>query len=438
MGVFFGTDGLRGKINRELTFDIAKKIGGALAIIKDNPSIIIGCDTRISNTFLTLGVAGGAVAGGANVVDIGIAPTASIAYVTKKLGFDFGVVISASHNSGEYNGIKIFGCDGYKLSEIEEEMLERALINEKVNEYPYIGKYEQDFNLLKLYKKHLLGLGEKLNGYKIVLDCAYGASYKTAPEIFKLLGAKVICENCQANGLKINEKCGALYPEILARKVLRYGADMGFCFDGDADRLIAITEKGEIFDGDKILYVMANYFNKMENRSIDTVVATSHTNMAIEKQLNKEGISLIRTDIGDKYVLAKMLEKNLCLGGEQSGHIILKDYATTGDGILSAIVLSNIVKNQGKTLSELADFELYPQVNSNIVVKDKFRIINNEKLSIELSKLNASLNKTGRVMVRASGTEPKIRVMVESPDGDKNKSICDKISNLVKEIEGNL
>ncbi len=436
MGVFFGTDGLRGKVNLELTFDIAKKVGSALASLKNNPSIVIGCDTRVSNTYLTLAVSGGALAGGANVTDVGVIPTAGIAYITKKLGYDFGVVISASHNSGEYNGIKIFGKDGYKISDKEEEQLERALIREKVNDYPFIGKYEQDFNLVKLYKKHLVSIGEKLNGLTVVLDCAYGASYKIAPDVFRNLGAKVIATNCHDNGIKINENCGALFAEALAGKVLKYGADFGFSFDGDADRLIAVDENGKIIDGDISLFIISKYYKKLGLLNNDSVVGTSHTNMAIEEELSKLGIGLIRTDIGDKYVLAKMLEKNLTLGGEQSGHIIIKNHATTGDGILSAILLSNIVKKEKSKLSELSGMKLYPQVNENVVVNDKFRIINNEELNLETSKINSSFNGAGRIMVRASGTEPKIRIMVESPDKDKNVKIAKKVIMLIKKING--
>ena len=435
MGLFFGTDGLRGKVNEELTFDIAYKIGNALSILKEKPTIIVGSDTRISNSYLTLGVASGAMSGGARVIDIGVVPTAGIAYITKKVGADYGIVISASHNSGEYNGIKVFNAEGYKLGDKEEERIERCFIREKINDCDNIGTYEQDFNLSKLYKKYLINASEySLKGKTIVLDCAYGASHRIAPEVFRKLGANVIAANATNDGKKINQNCGALYPENLIRRVFRYKADMGFAFDGDSDRLIAVDEKGGIIDGDMIIYGLAKYFKKSGKLAHDTVVGTSHTNMAIEEDLKNEGIDLIRTDIGDKYVLAKLLEKGLSLGGEQSGHVILKDLATTGDGILTAIVVANMIIGENTTMSNALSIDLYPQVNKNVVVKDKFRIMNSEELSREIAKYNAHLNGKGRLMIRASGTEPKIRVMVESKDKEINEKIANAISNLIKRI----
>ncbi|MCQ2387325.1 MAG: phosphoglucosamine mutase [Clostridia bacterium] len=415
---------------------MAYKIGNALSILKDRPTILIGSDTRISNTYLALGVAGGAMSGGARVVDAGIVPTAGVAYLTKKIGADYGVVISASHNSGEYNGIKVFGPEGYKLGDKEEERIERCFIQSKTNSYPNIGTYEQDFNLIKQYRDFLIGASEhSLKGKTIVLDCAYGASHRIAPEVFRKLGANVYATNCINDGLKINRDCGALYPEGLSKKVLRYKADMGFAFDGDSDRLIAVDEKGNIIDGDKIIYGLAKYLKNLGKLKGNTVVGTSHTNMAIEDGLRKNGIDMLRTDIGDKYVLAKLLERNLSIGGEQSGHIILKDIATTGDGILSAIAVVNMIINLKCTLSEALDVELYPQTNKNVVVSDKFRIMNNEELSKEIVKFNTELEGKGRLMMRASGTEPKIRVMVESKDKELNDKIANQIVEYIKRID---
>ncbi len=435
MGLYFGTDGLRGKVNEDLTFSVAYKIGNALAMLKDRPTIVIGADTRISNTYLTLALAGGATSGGANVIDIGVVPTAGIAYITKEIKADYGVVISASHNSGEYNGIKVFNGEGYKLGDKEEERIERCFIHEKTNAFPNIGVYKQDFNLSKIYKKFLIGASENsLAGKTIVLDCAFGASHRIAPEVFRALGANVVATNCMDDGLKINQNCGALYPQNLAKKVLRYKADMGFCFDGDADRLIAVDEKGEVIDGDRIIYALGLYYKKLGKLNANTVVGTSHTNMAIEEALNKNGIELIRTDIGDKYVLAKLLERNLCIGGEQSGHIILKNIATTGDGILSAIVLANMIVNEGKKLSDIIDVELFPQANVNVIVKDKFRVMNSEHLNREVVKFNETLSGKGRIMIRASGTEPKIRVMVESKDKTLNEEIASSLVETINQI----
>lgn len=435
MGIFFGTDGLRGKVNEELTYDIAYKIGNALSILKENPTVIIGSDTRISNTYLTLGVASGAMSGGAKVIDIGVCPTAGIAYITKYLNADYGVVISASHNSGEYNGVKVFNGEGYKLSDKEEELIERCFIREKINDCFNVGNFVQDFNLVKLYKKFLIKSSEhSLKGKTIVLDCAYGASHRIAPDVFRKLGANVIASNSTNEGDKINKNCGALYPENLVKKVFRYKADMGFAFDGDADRLIAVDEKGNVIDGDMIIYGLAKYFKKIGKLKHNTVVGTSHTNMAIEQDLKECGIELIRTDIGDKYVLAKLVERNLSLGGEQSGHIILKDLSTTGDGILSAITVANMIINEQTTMSNALKIDLYPQTNKNVVVEDKFRIMNSEELSEEIAKRKSLLSGKGRLMIRASGTEPKIRVMVESEDGDLNEKIAEEIVNVIKRI----
>ena len=372
MGLFFGTDGLRGKVNEDLSFNIAYKIGNALSILKENPTVLIGSDTRISNTYLTLAVASGAMSGGAKVMDVGVIPTAGVAYLTRKIKADYGIVISASHNSGEYNGIKIFNSDGYKLSDKEEERIERCFIREKVNAFPDIGTYEQNFNLSKLYKNYLVKASENsLKGLTVVLDGAYGASHRIAPDVFRKLGASVIAANCVNDGKKINENCGALYPENLVKRVFRYKADVGFAFDGDSDRLIAVDEKGNIIDGDMIIYGLAKYLKKQGKLKKDAVVGTSHTNMAIEEDLASEGIELIRTDIGDKYVLSKLIEKDLSLGGEQSGHVIIKDYATTGDGILTAIIVANMIIKEKVTMSEALKIDLYPQVNKNVVVEDK-------------------------------------------------------------------
>ncbi len=435
MGIFFGTDGLRGKVNEVLTFDVAYKIGNALSILKENPTILIGSDTRISNTYLTLAVSSGAMSGGANVIDLGIIPTAGVAYLTKTLNADYGVVISASHNSGEYNGIKIFNSLGYKLGDKEEERIERCFIHNKTNDFPNIGTFKQDFTLIKTYRNFLINsCNNSLKGKTIVLDCAHGAALRIAPEVFRKLGANVIASCATESGLKINENCGALHPENLRRRVFRYSADMGFAFDGDADRLIAVDDKGNIIDGDMIIFLLAKYMSKQGKLKDNTVVGTSHTNMAIENELKSCGIKMLRTDIGDKYVLSKLLENDLSLGGEQSGHIILKDLHTTGDGILSAIIVADMLTKENIKFSDAVSVKLFPQTNENVIVSDKFRIINNEELARETSRFNLMLEGKGRIMIRASGTEPKIRVMVESEDSELNKSIANELIKLIDKI----
>ncbi len=436
MGLFFGTDGLRGIVNKDLTQNIAFKIGNALAVLKKNPKVLIGSDTRISGSYIALGVASGVMAGGGFALDLGVVPTAGVAYLTKTLGYDYGVVISASHNSGEYNGIKVFGSEGYKLGEKEEEQIERCFLNEKINAYPNIGTYRQDLNAIKLYRDYLISSSKNtFEGLTVVLDCAYGASHKIAPEVFKRLGAKVIASNAQDNGLKINDKCGALYPENLKGRIKRYKADIGFAFDGDSDRLIVVDENGNVVNGDVIISSLAKYYKSLDKLKEDTVVGTSHTNMGIEAELKENGIKLIRTDIGDKYVLAKLVEKNLSLGGEQSGHIILKELATTGDGILSAIAVLNMLIDLKKKASEVFKANLYPQVNINVIVGDKFKVLNSELLSKAVVKHNIELEGKGRIMIRASGTEPKIRIMVESKDREVNEKIALDLEKIVRNVD---
>ena len=437
MGLFFGTDGVRGIVNEDLTHEIAYKCGNALSVLKEKPVVVIGRDTRVTGEYLTLAVALGAMSGGAKVIDIGLCPTAGIAYLTKKLGADYGVVISASHNPKEYNGIKIFDKNGYKLGDKEEERVERCFIRNKINEYDGVGSYEQRPNAVRLYEDFLTGVkGVSLAGLSVVLDGANGAASRIAPEVFRKLGASVVATNCRADGLLINDNCGALHPETLVSRMKRYNADVGFAFDGDSDRLIAVTADGRIVDGDAIIYILACYLKKHGELKGDTAVGTSHTNMAIEHALAGKGISFIRTDIGDKYVLQKLIEKDLSVGGEQSGHIILKNYHTTGDGILTAIFLASVLAEEKTTLEALADVTPYPQVNLNIVVEDKLKIINSEELSEEVALLKNKLGHGGRIMVRASGTEPKIRIMVESKNEETNREYAELLEKIVRKADG--
>ena len=436
MGIYFGTDGLRGIVNEDLSFDIAYKCGNALATIKESPTVIVGRDTRISGEYLTLGLAGGVMSGGGNVIDLGIIPTAGVAYLTRELGADFGVMISASHNPREYNGIKVFDSDGYKLSDKDEERLERCFIHHKVNDFPGIGRFNVEDNFYKKYESFLVGSSERdLTGLSVVLDSANGAASRIAPAVFRRLGASVVASSSSLDGMRINEDCGALHPETLAARVARYKADIGFAFDGDSDRLMAVSGSGRIFDGDMIIYMLAKYFKSRGILRDDTVVGTSHTNMASERALGELGIGFIRTDIGDKYVLRALAEKNLSLGGEQSGHIILKDLHTTGDGILTAIAVANMLRDTGKTLDELFDVTLFPQTNINVSVEDKFKIMNSLELSREITRIQNELSGAGRVMVRASGTEPKIRVMVESECENDNRRYANLLVSEIKQID---
>jgi len=434
MGIFFGTDGIRGIVNKELTSELAYKCGNALGSSKTNPTIIIGGDTRKSRTFLTTAVASGAMSAGANIIDVGICPTAGIAYITKKIKADYGVVISASHNPEQYNGIKIFDCDGVKLNEDEEVKLERKFIQQTNIDYNNVGCYNQNFYLVEVYKKYLISCcNHDLNGLKIVLDCSNGASCDIAKSVFAELGAEVISTYCDKDAI-INDCCGSLYPQILSNLVKENNADMGFAFDGDADRVIACDENGNILDGDIIIYILSNYLKEQGKLYKNSVVGTIYTNVGIEKELMKKGINLIRTDVGDKYVIAKIEEQELSLGGEKSGHIIFRQLSTTGDGILTAIKIAELVKYYGKNLSIISKIELYPQINIDCVVKDKNSIINNEKLKIEINTQEKILGEGARIIVRASGTEPKIRIMCEGKDYDKCLASVKHIEHTINQL----
>lgn len=431
MGLYFGTDGLRGIVNEDLTYETAFKCGNALSFLKKNPKVVIGRDTRVSGEYLTLAVALGACAGGAKVIDTGIMPTAGVAYLTRLYKADYGVVISASHNPKEYNGIKIFDQNGYKLGDKQEERVERCFIHSKINEFPDIGGYEFYKNAAKDYEKFLISNAfASLKDMRIVLDGANGAASRIAPQVFRALGASVVATNCFADGMRINEKCGATYIAALKGRMKRYCADVGFAFDGDSDRLIAVDSDGNVVDGDAIIYVLAKYLKEKGKLNKNTAVGTSHTNMAYEKALKAEGIDFIRTDIGDKYVLQKLAEDGLSLGGEQSGHIILKDIHSTGDGILTAVVIASVLSEKSASLSELACVKPYPQINVNVIISDKHRVINSEAVSEKVAEIKSALGGEGRVMVRASGTEPKIRIMVEG----ENEEICQKYAEELKAV----
>ena len=436
MGIYFGTDGIRGVVNDFLTSGLAYKCGKALGRSKENPVILVGRDTRTTGSFLTVAFASGALDSGANVIDIGVCPTAGIAYITKKLGYDFGTVISASHNPPEYNGIKIFDENGFKLGDHKEDNLERTFVNKVCKPYNKIGVFTQDFSLVGIYEDYLVKCCDgDLKGLKIVLDCSNGASFSVAPKVFEKLGATVYPIYNNNDGENINNNCGAVYPENMCKYVKEVGADMGFAFDGDSDRIIACDGDGNIIDGDIIIYMLAKYLKGQGKLDRNIVVGTRHTNMGLEKSLNENGIKLIRTDIGDKYVIAKIEEEKLTLGGEKSGHIIFRELSTTGDGVLTGIKLAEMSKKLGKTLKELSSVQLYPQININCVVRDKMKIINSEELNKEIEKQEKLLDDSSRIMVRVSGTENKIRVMVESLDENQATISAKAIEKVILAVD---
>lgn len=418
MGVFFGTDGLRGRVNDDLSFDIAYKVGNALGKLKPESKVIIGRDTRKTGDLLSLGVSGGLINTGAEVTDVGVCPTAGIAYLTMTMGYDYGVVISASHNPAEYNGIKIFDKTGKKLGDRIENQLEKNFLNGVAVKYSKVGSYNYQPRVALNYEEFLeKSISTSLKGKTIVLDCSHGSSYKIAPAVFRANGAKIIATHCKPDGLNINDKCGSLNIEKLQKYVLKYKADMGFAFDGDSDRVIAVDEKGQVIDGDKIIYILTKTYLASGKLDPQIVVGTRHTNMGIEKALNNLGVELIRTDIGDKYVSQKLEEKGLLIGGEQSGHVFIKELLPTGDGVLNALIIAEIVANHKGTFSSLLEgVKLYHQENLNVKVFDKMRIINSETLSLAIEREESLIGQNARIMIRVSGTEPFIRIMVEGED----------------------
>ncbi len=431
MGIYFGTDGVRGVVNNDLTEQLAQMVGNALSRKKRQATILIGRDTRVSGSYLSSAFAVGVMKGGGKVVDVGIIPTAGISYLVKAKKADFGVMISASHNSKQYNGIKIFDENGRKLSEKEEYELERFFTCPLVAPSTKVGKYKQATNFVNFYAKFLQNsVKDKFNGLKIVLDCANGAAYKVAPKVYKNLGAEVVKIFSQNSGLKINEKCGSTNIESLRERVLSEKADVGFAYDGDADRVIAVDEKGNVIDGDGLIYILAKQMSKQNLLNANTVVGTSHTNSGLLVGLNSKKINLVRTDIGDKYVIEAMEKMNLSLGGEQSGHIIIKRFLSTGDGILASLQIVECMIDSGMPLSKLFDCKFLKQLNKDIYVEDKMKVVNNEKVTQKISQILSEISPSGRVLVRASGTEPKIRIMVEY----QNEKIAQKYLSELEEV----
>ncbi len=432
--MYFGTDGIRGVANIEITCPLAHSVGNALASCKKNCRVLIGMDTRVSGDMLLHAVATGVMQGGGDVLDVGVMPTAGIAYLTQYYKADYGVVISASHNPAEYNGIKVFDSNGYKLGDKRERELEQKMAHPYVVKAIATGKYMFMHDSAADYVKFLVSQIEGLKGLRVLVDCSNGAAGRVAKSVFEQAGASVVVVNTSAAGIDINENVGALYASNLSQKVKEGGFDVGFAYDGDADRLIAIDEKGNVVDGDHLLYVLACDAKKKGTLDTGTVVGTHHTNMGVQDALEKHGIKLVREDIGDKYVLERMLKDGSPLGAEQSGHIILGKRTTTGDGILASLVAAQIIVDTGKTLSQLDDAKGYAQVNINVPVQDKLRIINSEEVSLEVGKVYEQLAGEGRVLLRASGTEPKIRIMVECKSESKAKTLAKRLESVLKSL----
>jgi len=443
MTKIFGTDGIRGKVNVEpMTIETVLKVGVAAGIHFRRGShrhkVVIGKDTRLSGYMFESALTAGFVAAGIDPILVGPMPTPAIAMLTRSLRCDLGVMISASHNPYEDNGIKLFGPDGYKLSDqVESEItgILKSNFREKLAPPADLGKAIRLDDVQGRYiefVKQTVTRGLSLEGLKIVLDCANGAAYRVAPAVFWELGAEVVSIGIHPDGYNINKECGSTNIEVLKSQVLIHDADVGIALDGDADRLLMVDEEGALIDGDQILGMIAKYWLKENKVRGDCVVATVMSNLALENFLNEIGLSLLRTNVGDRYVVEEMRERGLNLGGEQSGHIILSDYITTGDGIIAALQILSIIKNLNEKASDICHvFDPLPQLLKSLKVRN-LKDWNSKKLQKVISEGELKLGEKGRILVRPSGTEPVVRIMVEGEDLEMINGILINIANEIK------
>ncbi|WML50251.1 phosphoglucosamine mutase [Neobacillus sp. PS3-34] len=446
MGKYFGTDGVRGVANSELTPELAFKLGrfGGYVLTKDKerPKVIIGRDTRISGHMLEGALVAGLLSIGAEVMRLGVISTPGVSYLTKALGAQAGVMISASHNPVADNGIKFFGPDGFKLSD-EQELEIEQLMDLEADQLPRptganLGQVVDYFEGGQKYLQYLKQtVDEDFSGIHIALDCAHGATSSLAAHLFADLDADLSTMGASPNGLNINEGVGSTHPEALASYLKEKGADVGLAFDGDGDRLIAIDEHGQTVDGDQIMYICGKYMKEQGRLKHGTVVSTVMSNLGFYKGLESHGIKSIPTAVGDRYVVEEMKKNGYNLGGEQSGHIIFLDYNTTGDGLLTGLQLVNIMKMTQKPLSELAgEMKKFPQKLVNIRVTDKHHVTDNEKVKQVIEEAEAEMAGNGRILVRPSGTEPLVRVMAEAPTEEQCNDYVNRIAAVVKEEMG--
>ncbi len=447
MGKYFGTDGVRGVANTELTPELAFKVGryGGYVLTKhyeERPKVLIGRDTRISGHMLEGALVAGLLSIGAEVMRLGVISTPGVAYLTKALSAQAGVMISASHNPVGDNGIKFFGSDGFKLSDDQEEEIEE-LLDRHVDSLPRpigkdLGHVNDYFEGGQKYLQYLkTTIEEEFDGIHVALDCAHGATYSLAPHLFADLEADISTIGTSPNGLNINDGVGSTHPEKLAELVKEKEADIGLAFDGDGDRLIAVDENGDIVDGDQIMFINAKYMKERGWLRQNAVVSTVMSNLGFYKGLEANGIESVQTKVGDRYVMEAMRKHDYNLGGEQSGHIIFLDHNTTGDGMLSAIQLVNIMKATGKPLSALAgEIEKYPQTLKNVRVTDKHHVEDNAHVKEVINDVEKEMDGNGRILVRPSGTEPLVRIMAEAPTAEKCEAYVDRIVKVVESEMG--
>jgi len=443
----FGTDGVRGVAGTELTIELATKLGmaGAYVLTKEQehqPTIIVGCDTRISGGMLANALMAGICSVGANAIYAGVVPTPAIAYLTRKHKVDAGVVISASHNPMEFNGIKFFNGEGYKLSDELEDEIE-SFIRNNMKDVPMptgsgIGKIEYRFDIQEEYISFMKKkVPVDLSGLKIVVDCAEGAAYYTSVKTLQDLGANLVAIHTEPDGTNINSNCGSTHMSELQARVVYEKADIGIAFDGDADRMLAVDEQGKLVDGDQIMAIIGNHMKKQGKLKEDTIVVTVMTNLGFSLMGQREGIHIEKTKVGDRYVLENMLENGYNLGGEQSGHIIFLDDNTTGDGLLSALHLLKVMVDTGEKLSALASImEVLPQalVNAKVPNHKKEHYMDYGEIAEAIQELEKKFDGEGRVLIRPSGTEPLVRVMIEGKDQEMIDKEAKSLASLITKI----
>ena len=445
MGRLFGTDGVRGIANYELTPELAFNLGkaGATVLSKNNktPLFIIGKDTRRSGDMLDNALCSGILAVGGNVIKVGVLPTPAVAFLTRYYQADAGVVISASHNPFEYNGIKFFNGDGYKLDDGIEEEIE-DLILRGINVNTHITGEEvgcclrEEASAIDLYCNYLLNtMDVRLDGIKVCLDCANGAAYQSAPRVFRALGAKVKVMGDEPDGININEGVGSTHPELLQEMVVKTDSDIGMAYDGDADRLIVVDEKGNVIDGDQTICICAKMLKEEGKLAENKVTATVMSNIGFHKFVNEElDAEVVVTGVGDRYVIESMKKTGSVLGGEQSGHIIFGEYTTTGDGTLSSLQFMKALLKSGKKASELAEeIKLYPQVlvNARVANEHKYSFNQDPEIVQAIKSVEEEVGSEGRVLIRTSGTEPLVRVMIEGDDEDKIRELAEDLAALI-------
>ena len=442
MRKYFGTDGIRGIAGESLTADLSFKVGKALGKLltekKEHPKVVIGRDTRISCDMIEHALTAGLTSTGVNVMTVGTIPTPAIAYLTKTIETDSGIMISASHNPYQDNGIKIFGPDGFKLTDEQELEIESLIDNsEKIKNASFekIGKVYGGNELTQKYIQHIKqSITGDLSDIKIALDCANGATTGVAPFIFGDLEADIETIGCQPNGVNINDNVGSTKIETISEFVKENNVDVGFAFDGDGDRVLAVDANGNIVDGDKIMFILAKHLKEQGELKDNMVVSTVMSNIGFYKAIEENGLQSVKTAVGDRYVVEEMRKNDYSLGGEQSGHIVLMNYATTGDGIFTAVKLANIIKTSGKSLEELAsEVSIYPQKLVNIKVIDKKTAMEDSEILSECEKVEKELEGNGRILLRASGTENLIRVMVEASSDELTDKYCEQVAKIVRE-----